>query len=75
LSQSSNFATEISQILIGKSEVKDGSIQATGNSVFGTKKGIKEPVRGDKGIFIRPAFYKVRMKEAKRIVSALRKAN
>ncbi len=47
----------------------------TALALFFTKKGIKEPVRGDKGIFIRPAFYKVRMKEAKRIVSALRKAN
>ena len=47
----------------------------TALALFFTKKGIKEPVRADKGIFVRPAFYKVRMKEAKRIVSALRKAN
>jgi hypothetical protein len=47
----------------------------TALALFFSKKGIKEPVKEDKGIFIRPAFYKMRMKEAKRIVSALRKAN
>lgn len=47
----------------------------TALALFFSKKGFKEPVKEDKGIFIRPAFYKVRMKEAKRIVSALRKAN
>ena len=47
----------------------------TALALFFSKKGIEEPVKEDKGIFIRPAFYKMRMKEAKRIVSALRKAN
>ena len=48
----------------------------TALALFFSKKGIKEPVKVErKGIFIRPAFYKMRMKEAKRIVSALRRAN
>jgi hypothetical protein len=48
----------------------------TALALFFSKKGSKEPVKVEgKGVFIRPAFYKMRMKEAKRIVSALRKAN
>ncbi|MGB7846406.1 MAG: hypothetical protein WBL63_12380 [Candidatus Acidiferrum sp.] len=43
-------------------------------SLFLSKKGIKEhlPV-GERKILIGPAFYKERMKEAKRLVTELRK--
>ena len=47
----------------------------TALALFLSKKGIKEPVKEDKRILLRPTFYKMRMSEAKRIVSALRKAN
>jgi hypothetical protein len=47
----------------------------TALALFLSKKGIKEPLKEDKGIFLRPTFYKMRMSEAKRIVNALRKAN
>ncbi len=45
-------------------------------SLFLVKKGIKEHVRvGDKKVLISPAFYKERMKEAKKLVCELRKPN
>jgi hypothetical protein len=45
-------------------------------SLFLSKKGIEEHVRvGGKQILISPAFYKERMKEAKRLVNELRKQN
>jgi hypothetical protein len=45
-------------------------------ALFLSKKGIKEHVRvGEKRVLISPAFYKDRMKEAKRIVHELKKAN
>ena len=45
-------------------------------ALFFSKKGIKESVKvEDKDIFISPMFYKVRMKEAKSILSELRKQN
>ena len=47
----------------------------TALALFLSKKVIKEPVKVDKEIFLRPTFYKMRMSEAKRIVNALRKAN
>ena len=47
----------------------------TALALFLSKKGIKDPVKVDKGIFLRPTFYKMRMSEAKGIVNALRKAN
>ena len=48
----------------------------TALALFFSKKNIKESVKvGDQKILESPAFYKVRMKEAKRIVSELRKAN
>jgi len=44
-------------------------------SLFLSKKGIKEHVRvGDKKVLISPTFYKERMKEAKKLVSKLRKS-
>jgi hypothetical protein len=45
-------------------------------SLFLSKKGIQEHVRiGQKKVLMSPTFYKERMKEAKRIVHELRKAN
>lgn len=45
-------------------------------ALFFSKKSIKESVKaGDKEILLSPPFYIVRMKEAKRIVSELRKPN
>jgi hypothetical protein len=46
----------------------------TALSLFLSKKGIKEHLRvGQKEVFIRPSFYKERVKEAKRLVHELRK--
>ena len=46
----------------------------TALSLFLSKKGIKEHVRiGEKKILINPTFYKERMKEAKKLVSELKK--
>ena len=43
-------------------------------SLFLSKKGIKEHVRvGERKVLISPAFYKDRMKEAKRLIFELRK--
>jgi hypothetical protein len=43
-------------------------------SLFLTKKGIKEHVRvGEKKVLISPTFYKERMKEAKKLVTELRR--
>jgi hypothetical protein len=48
----------------------------TALSLFLSKKGIKEHVRvAAKRALINPSFYKERMKEAKRLVYELRKAN
>lgn len=48
----------------------------TALALFFSKKGIKESVKVEgEEIFIGPTFYKVRMKEAKRILSELRKPN
>jgi hypothetical protein len=45
-------------------------------SLFLSKKGVEEHVRvGDSKILINPTFYKERMKEAKKIVTELRKSN
>jgi hypothetical protein len=45
-------------------------------SLFLSKKGIQEHVRiGEKRVLMSPTFYKERMKEAKKIVHELRKAN
>ena len=45
-------------------------------SLFLSRKGIKEHLRvGAKKILISPSFYKDRMKEAKKLVYDLRKAN
>jgi hypothetical protein len=45
-------------------------------SLFLTKKGIKEHVRvGEKKVLISPTFYKERMKEAKKLVTELRRPN
>ena len=45
-------------------------------SLFLSKRGIEEHVRvGDTKILISPTFYKERMKEAKKIVSELRRSN
>ena len=45
-------------------------------SLFLSKKGIEEHVRmGASKILISPTFYKERMKEAKKIVTELRKSN
>ena len=43
-------------------------------SLFLSKKGVEEHVRVGK-ILINPKFYEERMKEAKKIVTALRKSN
>jgi len=46
----------------------------TALSLFLSKKGIKERLRvGEKKVLISPAFYKDRMKEARRLVHELRK--
>jgi len=43
-------------------------------SLFLSKKGIKEHVRvGERKVLISPAFYKERMKEAKRLIFELRR--
>jgi hypothetical protein len=43
-------------------------------ALYLSKEGLKEPVRvGCKEILMTPAFYKERMKEAKNLVSELRK--
>ena len=43
-------------------------------SLFLSKEGIKEHVRvGERKVLISPAFYKDRMKEAKRLIFELRK--
>jgi hypothetical protein len=48
----------------------------TALALFFSKKTFKESVKvGDKEILLSPPFYKVRMKEAERIVSELRKPN
>ena len=48
----------------------------TALALFFSKKGSKESVKvEDKKILISPTFYGVRMKEAKRILSELRKPN
>jgi hypothetical protein len=45
-------------------------------SLFLSKKGIEEHVRvGDNKMLINPTFYKQRIKEAKKIVTELRKSN
>jgi hypothetical protein len=45
-------------------------------SLFLSKKGIQEHVRiGEKKVLMSPMFYKERMKEAKKLVYELRKAN
>jgi hypothetical protein len=45
-------------------------------SLFLTKKGIKEHVQvGERRVLISPAFYKERLKEAKKLVHELRKPN
>jgi hypothetical protein len=45
-------------------------------SLFLSKNGIEEHVRvGDNKVLISPTFYKERMKEAKKIVSELRRSN
>jgi hypothetical protein len=45
-------------------------------SLFLSKKGIMEHVRvGEKRVLISPAFYKERMKEAKKLVYELKKPN
>jgi hypothetical protein len=46
----------------------------TALSLFLSKKGIKEHVRmGERKVLISPAFYKDRMKEAKKLANELRK--
>lgn len=48
----------------------------TALSLFLSKKGIKGHVRvGERKVLISPAFYKDRMKEAKKLVYELRKPN
>lgn len=48
----------------------------TALALFLSKEGIKERVRvGHKEILLSPAFYKERMKEAKKLVNELRKPN
>jgi hypothetical protein len=48
----------------------------TALALFLSKESIKEHVRpGVKGILLRPAFYKERMKEAKKLVYDLTKPN
>jgi hypothetical protein len=43
-------------------------------SLFLSKKGIKEDVRGgEKKVLINPSFYKARLQEAKKLVHELRK--
>jgi hypothetical protein len=45
-------------------------------SLFLSKKGIEEHIRvGDNRILISPTFYKERMKEAKKIVTELKRSN
>ncbi|HWH56834.1 MAG TPA: hypothetical protein VN682_04330 [Terriglobales bacterium] len=45
-------------------------------ALFLSKKGVQQHLRaGDKGTLLSPAFYKERMKEAKGLVSELRKPN
>jgi hypothetical protein len=45
-------------------------------SLFLSKKGIKEHLRvGEKKVLISPTFYKERMKEAKKLVTELRKSD
>lgn len=45
-------------------------------ALFLSKKGVQQHLRTeDKGVFLSPAFYKERMKEAKGLVSELRKSN
>jgi hypothetical protein len=45
----------------------------TALALFLSKEGIKEQLRPkDKGIVLSPAFYKERMKEAKKVVNELR---
>jgi hypothetical protein len=48
----------------------------TALALFLSKEGIKERVRvGHKEILLSPAFYKERMKEAKKLVNELRRPN
>jgi hypothetical protein len=48
----------------------------TALALFLSKKGIKERLRvGQKKVLISPAFYKERMKEARKLVSELRKSD
>jgi hypothetical protein len=45
-------------------------------ALFLAKKDIKENFRvGDKQVYLSPTYYKERVKEAKKLVSELRKAN
>lgn len=45
-------------------------------ALFLAKKGIKERVRvGDKRVLLSPAYYKDRVKEAKKLVNELQKSN
>jgi hypothetical protein len=45
-------------------------------SLFLSKKGVKERLRvGAGSVLISPSFYKERMKEAKKLVSELKKSN
>jgi hypothetical protein len=45
-------------------------------ALFLAKKNIKENVRvGDKRVYLSPTYYKERVKEAKKLVSELRKTN
>jgi hypothetical protein len=43
-------------------------------AIFLSKEGVKDRLLPkDKGVFLSPAFYKERMKEAKKVVNELRK--
>jgi hypothetical protein len=44
-------------------------------SLFLSKKGMKEHLRGKDRVLASPSFYKERMKEARRLVHELRKPN
>ena len=48
----------------------------TALALFLSRKGINERVRlGNRGILLTPAFYKERIKEAKKLVNELRKSS
>ena len=60
----------------GNSVSGEGNQDLHGTSVVPFEEGHQGTCEiEDKGIFLRPTFYKMRMSEAKRIVNALRKAN